>query len=205
MIQKYVRRGVFLNFDSYNVIMMKFIVVDFALVFNSMDTNASFLIFVDEIKLDKSPALGVSQSIQFDAVCQIFRYCIFHYHWARVFNMNSDLTLLELIVQNLAFIAGHHCDARLLGFIDDIIFNCAFKWAYQNDWLHAVIENAVLNDNWCLAVSYSQNSDSSMLKITLPNNDFASLQQNTDRSHSPSHLAPTHNKGTLFLHYNWGY
>ena len=55
-------RGIFLNLDSHNAVVVELIVGNFAFVFYSVDIDSTFSVFVDKVEFYKSPTLNVSQS-----------------------------------------------------------------------------------------------------------------------------------------------
>ena len=138
--------------------------------------NAAFFVLIDEIQLNKCPALSISESKNLNTISFIFIDDIFHDYRAAVLRVYSYLALLNLVIENFALVACHDCDAWLLAFADDVTRDCALEWTGENYGFDAIREYAVFDDDWSLFVPHGQDTDRVVLKIALTDGDFATFE-----------------------------
>lgn len=59
MIQEDMRRCTIFDLDSDSIVIVKFIMDKLSFVFDSINIDATLIVFVDKVHFDQSPALGV--------------------------------------------------------------------------------------------------------------------------------------------------
>jgi hypothetical protein len=90
--------------------------------------------------------------------------------------VDSHSALLNLVVQNFTFIAGHDGKTGFETLSHNVVFDGALEGACEDESLDAVGEDAVFDYDGGLLVAGGQDTNSAILEVALTNGGFAAFQ-----------------------------
>lgn len=170
------------NLHSNQIIIIELIIKHITLILNPPNINPSHPILCNQIKLNQRPTLYIPHCRTLYPKLFIFSKCVFHHQATTVLEANTTSTLFDIIVEDLATVAGEEVDAIVLAAGDYVALDDGLEGAGEDDWLAAVGEDGVLYRQLGVLVAHTQDADATVLEVRLPNYHLTTLNQHPHRS-----------------------